>query len=187
MPGEVQLELLEAAAKRQSADVKAKLAAHTAKLPPGDLTAKFAPSLLGGDKAAGMKLFQEHAVAACLRCHKVGGVGGDAGPDLAGIGARKDRKYLLESIINPNAQIADGFQSVLVTLKNGDMQVGVIKKEGGGELTLQMPVPGVPPRHREDRGRESARERALRHAAKRPDLLTPREIRDLVEYLASLK
>ncbi len=187
VPGEAQLELLEAAAKREGADVKTQLAAYSAELPQGDLVAKFQPSLLGGDRAAGEKLFQEHPVAACLRCHKVGGVGGDAGPDLAGLGTRKDRRYILESIVNPSAQIADGFQSLLVTMKNGDMQVGVVKKEAGGELTLQMPVPGTPPVTVKTADIKSRDNAPSGMPPNMPDLLTPREIRDLVEYLASLK
>ncbi len=187
VPGEVQLELLEAAAKRSSDEVKTKFSAYNASIPKGDLVAKFQTSLLGGDKTAGMKLFQEQPAAACLRCHKVGGVGGDAGPDLAGIGTRKDRRYILESIVNPNAQIADGFQSVLLTLKNGDMQVGVIKKEANGETTVQMPAPGIPPvtvKTADIKTRENA---PSGMPPNMPDLLSPREIRDIVEYVASLK
>ncbi|MES2570163.1 MAG: HEAT repeat domain-containing protein, partial [Verrucomicrobiota bacterium] len=53
VPGEVQLEVLEAAAKRNSEPLKAKLAAYTAGLPKENPLAAFEPTLLGGDKAAG--------------------------------------------------------------------------------------------------------------------------------------
>jgi HEAT repeat protein len=86
VPGEVQLELLEAAAKRTAPEVKTKLAAYNANLPKGDPLAAYTPTLVGGDKAAGETLYKEHAIAACLRCHKVNGSGGEAGPDLTGIG-----------------------------------------------------------------------------------------------------
>jgi quinoprotein glucose dehydrogenase len=186
VPGEVQLELLEAAAKRTAPEVKAKLAAYTAKLPKDDPLAAYAPALVGGDKEAGETLFKEHAIAACLRCHKVNGSGGEAGPDLTGIGARKDRKYLLESIVAPNAQIAEGFQTIMVTLKNGDLQAGVIKSETEKELALQMPIPDAPVvtvAKADIKLRENAPSGMLPNLG---ELLTKREIRDIVEYVASL-
>ena len=188
VPGEVQLEVLEAAAKRGGASVKAQLTAYKENLSKGgDLLAAYEPTLLGGNKEAGEKLFKEHAVAACMRCHKIAGSGGDAGPDLSGLARTKDRRYILESIVAPNAQIAEGFQSVLVTLKNGEMQVGVIKKETDTELTLQMPVPGAPAttaRKADIKSRENTPSGMPPNLA---DLLSKREIRDIVEYVASLK
>ena len=67
----------------------------------------------GGDAKAGREIFAEKAEAACMRCHKVKGEGGDVGPDLAGISAKHDRAYLLQSIVEPNAVIAPGFDNVL--------------------------------------------------------------------------
>lgn len=187
MPPEAQLELLEAAAKRKAPAVKQKLESYQANIPKGDVMAAFAPTLAGGDKAAGQRLFNEHSIAACLRCHKVNGTGGEAGPDLTGIAQKKDRKYLLEAIILPNAQIADGFQSVMVTMKSGELQAGVIKSETDTELTLQMPVPGAPA-IKVAKADIKARENAP--SGMPPglgDLLTKRELRDIVEYVASLK
>ena len=186
VPGEVQLELLEAAAKRTAPDVKTKLAAYNAKLPKDDALAAYAPALVGGDKLAGETLYKEHAIAACLRCHKVNGSGGEAGPDLTGIGSRKDRRYLLEAIVAPNAQIAEGFQTIMVTLKNGDLQAGVIKAETDKELTLQMPIPNAPEvtvAKADIKLRENAPSGMLPNLG---ELLTKREIRDLVEYVAGL-
>ncbi|HEX8310002.1 MAG TPA: c-type cytochrome, partial [Chthoniobacteraceae bacterium] len=129
--------------------------------------------------------FKEHAVAQCLRCHKVQGAGGEAGPDLTGIGARKDRRYLLESIVVPAAQIAEGFQSLLVTLKNGDMQMGVIRAETNDDLTLVPTVPGAAPVVIK-KAEIKERENAPSGMPPMGDLLTKREIRDILEYVASL-
>ncbi|MDQ3624661.1 MAG: HEAT repeat domain-containing protein, partial [Verrucomicrobiota bacterium] len=187
VPAEVQLELLEAAARRGAQEVKAKLAQYQASLPPGDLLAAFEPALAGGDREAGEKIFKEHAVAQCFRCHKVDGSGGEAGPDLTGIGAKKDRKYLLESLILPGAQIAEGFQSILVTLKNGDIHAGVVKSETADQFTLQMPVPDVPPVTIKKADVQARENGPSGMPPGMGDLLTRREIRDLMEYVASLK
>ncbi len=66
---------------------------------------------LTGDAARGKKLFQEHQVAACIRCHQLGGEGGPIGPPLDGIASRKSPEYLRESLVDPQAAIAEGFQA----------------------------------------------------------------------------
>ncbi len=187
IPAEVQLELLEAAGKRSAPEVKEKLAAYKANLPKNDPLAAFTSTLTGGNKEEGERLFKEHAIAACLRCHMVNGVGGEAGPNLTGIASRKDRKYLLESIIAPNAQIAEGFQMVMITKKNGEVQAGLVKSETDTAITLQIPAPGVPPTvvaKADIKSRENAPSGMLPNLG---ELLTKREIRDIVEYVASLK
>jgi len=59
---------------------------------------------LTGDPKRGEKIFHEHPIASCIRCHQVGGEGG-----FDGIGKRKDAAYLRESLIDPQAKLAEGF------------------------------------------------------------------------------
>ena len=185
IPAEVQVELLEAVAKRKSPEVQAKLKAYADALPKDKPLAAFQACLTGGDRAVGETIFREHAVAACLRCHKLRDSGGEAGPDLTGIGGKKDRAHFLESIILPNAAISEGFQTVVVTLKNGDIQAGMIKSEDAAQLVLQMPgTPPVTVKKADIKTRDSTPSGMPPGMG---DLLTKREIRDLVEFLASLK
>jgi putative membrane-bound dehydrogenase-like protein len=60
----------------------------------------------------GENIFHKHAVASCVRCHKVGNEGGVIGPAMDGIASRKDRAYIYESLINPTAQLAEGFDKL---------------------------------------------------------------------------
>jgi mono/diheme cytochrome c family protein len=46
----------------------------------------------------------------CLGCHKLGSEGGAVGPDLSKVGGRADKDYIRESIIDPDAKIAKGFE-----------------------------------------------------------------------------
>jgi mono/diheme cytochrome c family protein len=46
----------------------------------------------------------------CDACHMINGAGGDIGPDLSKIGANRDRAYLRRALLDPNADIAKGFE-----------------------------------------------------------------------------
>jgi cytochrome c553 len=46
---------------------------------------------------------------ACNACHKVEGTGGELGPDLSHIGSQQDAAYIRRAILDPNAEIAEGF------------------------------------------------------------------------------
>lgn len=69
-------------------------------------------ALFGGDPLAGARVARYHPSAACLRCHVIGGMGGDAGPSLAGLGARSDSRQILQSIIDPQAVLVEGYGEV---------------------------------------------------------------------------
>jgi len=51
-----------------------------------------------------------HPIAACIRCHVVNGAGGPIGPALDTIATRKGEDYILQSLVDPGATIAEGFQ-----------------------------------------------------------------------------
>ena len=51
------------------------------------------------------------AAKTCGTCHTVKGVGGAVGPILDGIAVRADRAYILESLMDPNAKMATGFET----------------------------------------------------------------------------
>jgi mono/diheme cytochrome c family protein len=57
---------------------------------------------------------------ACGGCHKVAGEEGELGPDLTAIGALRDRDYLRRSILDPNAEIAEGFDPEMMPEDYGE-------------------------------------------------------------------
>ncbi|MBT4488632.1 MAG: c-type cytochrome [Rhodospirillaceae bacterium] len=58
-----------------------------------------------GDPAALMAKFT------CDACHMINGQGGEVGPKLSKIGAEHDRDYLRRALLDPNADIAKGFEA----------------------------------------------------------------------------
>lgn len=182
-PG-VQLELIEAATARATPTVQAALAQRDATLAKNpDPLAPFRVALRGGNAKNGAEIFHNQPVMACVKCHAIGGQGGAAGPELGDIGPKYPREYLLESIIKPNAHIAPGFDTVVVTLKSGGVVVGTVGAETATTLTLK-PVEGPP---LEIQKLNIAQRDAA--PSSMPEIygsiLTKAEIRDVVEYLAN--
>jgi quinoprotein glucose dehydrogenase len=187
IPVEAQLELIEAANAHAAANVQAPLAKWREAQTAADKLGKYAFALKGGNRIEGEKVFKEHAVAQCFRCHKIKGVGGDAGPDLTQVGKRADRNYILESIVDPNAKIAHGFDAVICTMTSGDIKAGLLKRETSKALILQPPIPGAP---EEPVIKVDIKKREAAPSGMPPglgDLLTYRELRDVVEFVANLK
>jgi quinoprotein glucose dehydrogenase len=185
LPKELQLDLLEAAANSKSKAVATKLEAFEKKRDASDPLAEYTETLYGGDAAKGKRVFLEKGSVACIRCHKVGGELTVVGPDLKGIADRKDRRYFLESILKPNAQIAPGFESVLLKLKGNMTVSGVLKKETSDLIVIADPNEGE-----QEIEKAEVVDRA-KGMSPMPEglekMLTKRELRDVVEFLASLK
>ncbi len=79
-----------------------------------------------GDARRGEDLFFNSPTAACASCHTVGGKGGVIGPILDGIAVRADKDYIVESLMDPNAKLAKGFENLTISPMP---PVGVLLKE----------------------------------------------------------
>jgi len=71
------------------------------------------PLDVGGDVERGKKIFWTNEVVGCFRCHKIGEEGGIVGPDLTGIASRQKAAYLVESLVDPNAAIAETYTGTI--------------------------------------------------------------------------
>jgi cytochrome c551/c552 len=60
------------------------------------------------------------AQLACVACHKVAGQGGEIGPDLSSVGASRDREYLRRAILNPAADVPEGYPPGIMPPNYGD-------------------------------------------------------------------
>jgi quinoprotein glucose dehydrogenase len=74
-----------------------------------DAASEWTITLEGGDPKAGALVARYHPGAQCLRCHVIDGRGGDAGPSLDGIAARSDSATILQSVIDPQAVLVEGY------------------------------------------------------------------------------
>lgn len=69
-------------------------------------------AVLAGDAQRGEEIFWNHPVAACKNCHMLKGQGSTVGPALDGVAGRKDPNYLKQSLLEPNAVLAPGFEKL---------------------------------------------------------------------------
>lgn len=182
----LQLDVVEAGTLDGSAEVTELIHKFKAKQSAGGLLGQHMVSLEGGDAERGRSLFVGHRVAQCVRCHKAGTLisGGNAGPDLAEVARRHPRVSLLQSLVEPSAVIARGFESVTLVLNSGTIVAGVIRSEADGQLTIEQPD-GRTVTVRIDEIEERTPARSAMPEMHRT--LTPREMRDVVEYLSTLK
>jgi quinoprotein glucose dehydrogenase len=178
----LQIEVLEALEKTES--MKDFVARYTAGLNPTDPLAAYRVALKGGNTEAGRKIFMEKIEASCSRCHKVRNEGAEVGPNLTNVASRGNREYLLESIVNPNAKIAQGYETVMITLTDNSLHAGILKEENDTEVSLIPPGGTV---EKLSKAKIKSREFGPSGMPPLAAVLSKRELRDLVEYLSSLK
>jgi putative heme-binding domain-containing protein len=138
-----------------------------------------------GDPIRGREVF-DSPTAACVTCHRVRGRGVDFGPDLSEIGDKLGKDALYESILDPNAGVSFGYEAWQLDLKSGDQAYGIIVSETEDEIAIKnaqaivsrFPTSQIVGRVRME---QSIMPAGLQMA------MTPRELVDLVEYLAALK
>lgn len=92
-------------------------------------------ALAKADKSKGRMIF----TAACSACHKMYGQGGAIGPELTG-SDRRNLKYLLENILDPNAVVPADFRVSVFQLKDGRTISGVMPEQTERTITVQTPV-----------------------------------------------
>jgi putative heme-binding domain-containing protein len=139
-----------------------------------------------GDPDRGRKLFTDSRGVACIRCHRVGEVGADLGPDLSGVGAQLARKDLAESVLVPSKVIKEGYQQLLVLTKDGFIVAGFARGETAEDLVL-LDAQG----ERHLIRKQDIRERKASALSIMPEGLNTglslQDFTDLVSFLESLK
>jgi putative heme-binding domain-containing protein len=185
LAAELALDVLEAAAFRPEQDIRDKVAAAEDRLRSAPPWRSHRVALAGGDVERGREVFRSHPNGQCVRCHEAGGEGQQVGPVLKGIAGRVNREYLLESLIDPSARIADGFATVSLETREGEVWDGIRIAENDREITLRLGTGVVQTIRRSD----IARQATSTVSAMPPmgEVLSRAEIRDLLEYLMTQK
>jgi len=136
-----------------------------------------------GNPVAGKAVYESKG--ACANCHSIRGQGGSMGPDLTDIGRRRGLKYLEESLVNPEAEVANRYRAIRVATTSGQTISGTRLNED--DVSIQL---------RDDKGnlRSFLKENVKEIRRDKPSLmpaygtaLGKKEIEDLLAYLSSLR
>ena len=154
--------------------------------PPATDTAAWLKHLDGpSDPEAGRRILEHPKVATCAKCHRVDGRGADIGPDLSLVG-RTDRRWIIESILQPSAAVAPHYQPWKVDTLDGRSRVGQLIRTYLDECTY-IDAKGEPFKVTAAEVAEATPTRGSIMPDGLVDALTDQEIRDLVAYLALRK
>jgi quinoprotein glucose dehydrogenase len=182
LPAEIQLELAEALDSTKAPELTARFKNIIAQN-KDTLAAAYAGALQGGNTNRGARIFYGHQAAQCIRCHSYGDYGGNAGPRLNGVATRLSREQLLEALINPNARLAPGYGNVTVEIGNKKIS-GILQEETKTSLKLKI---GDKPDTVIQKSAIANRTDAASSMPPMRLLLTKKEIRDVVSFLATMK
>jgi quinoprotein glucose dehydrogenase len=183
LPPEIQLETFQAVEAGGSPELAARLALFRERRAREKTLGQFAEALRGGNAARGQRIAFESVAGQCTRCHSFDEQQVDVGPNLSAIGSVLSREQLLEALVDPSARIAPGYGSVTVVLRGGETLSGPLLDKSEAHLVL----------HTREGPRRIAtadiEERTNTPSAMPPmgHLLSRSELRDLVEYMTTLR
>ena len=135
---------------------------------------------LTGDVNRGREIFTRN----CTACHKVGnGDGREFGPNLAGVAKRMNRMKIVQSVIDPNAEVAEKYRSTLIVTTEGLPVSGLVVAETDTEVEI---FDGKAPRKI---AKSDIEQRIIQKQSSMPEgaatTVAPSEFIDLLEYLAA--
>jgi putative heme-binding domain-containing protein len=133
-----------------------------------------------GDVNRGREVF----VRNCTACHKVGnGDGREFGPNLAGVAKRMTRVKVIESIVDPNAEVAEKYRSTAILTDDGTVITGLLVAESDDAVEI---FDGKETRKIK---KDEIEERKVQQQSSMPEgaasTVAPSEFVDLIEYLSA--
>lgn len=136
-----------------------------------------------GDAERGRRIYREKGK--CDGCHTIQGRGGAFGPDLTGIGNLRSPAHLMQSLLEPAADVAPGFVLIHAVTQSGQRVDGARVNEDTFSVQIRD-VRGTVHSFWKQELRELKKDRS---ASAMPSFraLTPGELQDLVAYLATLE
>ncbi|WP_437194377.1 PVC-type heme-binding CxxCH protein [Planctomicrobium sp. SH527] len=135
----------------------------------------------GGNVENGKNVFRRN----CVACHKVFNEGGEFGPDIMKVGTRLSKLKIIESIIDPNAELNEKYLTTMIVTDQGKLVSGL--------LVSETPEAVVIFDGKEKRTIPTAEidERKLLRQSSMPDglagTISPVEFLDVITFLESLK
>ena len=152
------------------------------KLSPPQMKTVVAEVMEKGNAANGERIFRSQQTS-CFQCHGIGGAGGQLAPDLRAVGASSPIDYLVDSVLDPNKAIKDGYQGYTIATRDGEVYSGIKVRQDDREIVLRdathdvtIPVSSI----------KSQKDVGSLMPTGLADTLTHQEFLDLIRFLAEL-
>lgn len=152
-------------------------------LDAADVTARIMGMAGQGDLEIGKKLFTQQA---CASCHAVSLDEVQKGPYLGSSGSKFTRDYLIESIIAPDATVAQGFRTQMITMKDNAVHLGFVTREEDGQVDVRN-IGGVVVTLNEGDIKSRVEQTQSMMPAGLGSSLTIDQFNSLIDYLDSLR
>jgi putative membrane-bound dehydrogenase-like protein len=135
------------------------------------------------DPEAGRRIFFHPRVALCSTCHRHSGRGNVVGPDLSFVARQGDAKAILQSILEPNREVAPQFYPTLLELKDGTAFTGILLRSSDADV-FRDPVGNERVFRKADMMRRTELKTSLMPAGLAATLMDT-ELRDLLAFLTN--
>ena len=133
--------------------------------------------------ATGQRLFTAQG---CIACHSVDPNAEQKGPYLGAAGAKFTRDYLIDSVLEPSKVVSQGFQTVLLTMNDGTVNMGFVTGEADGVIQMRNIAGQVMKVKRADVKTEAHQAQSMMPIGLAAGL-SVEDFISLIEYLNSLK
>ncbi len=135
-----------------------------------------------GNAQRGAQLFRSYG---CPQCHRIAGEGGRLAPDLTAIGQSRSPDYLRRAIVDPNADVPEGYWLVTCSDNSGAHYEGFVMNEDTYSIQfLDMNE------QLHSYAKSDLKDYRVAKVSKMPSYkgaLSETQLSDLVAYLASLR
>ena len=182
---EIQLEVLEEATDiaRDYPEIRTLMDNYNNYINKQSVMKRYDVAMKGGNAEKGKGIFFSHALAQCSKCHALKQIDKQIGPSLEGIAKRHSREFLLQSIVDPQAEITLGYGIVTAKLNDNRIVSGTLLSKDKNRITIKLPNNSL------EYFATSEIKSLSKPVGTMPDLkaiLNLRQVRDLVAYLATL-
>ena len=152
------------------------------------------PYMTGDPDMGAYYFFDPEGPAACYQCHMIvdstgTARGGQVGPELSHVGGTRTPQFIVTSILDPSAEIASGYEQVLIVTKEGEYVDGIPVKQDEKSITLKRKTGNeiIVTEY----AKENIEEIIVQDVSMMPenfgDLLTVQQFHDILAFLMTLK
>ena len=131
----------------------------------GEETLALLPKLTAAERQwrtqAGRLVFERNT---CVKCHTTVNQDTPLAPSLKAVARGQKLEYLIESILDPNKNVKEGFEAIAVTTKTNDFYAGIRVRQSEKDLVLRDALSSSPAEYRKfiARARQDVRNKLYR-------------------------